>query len=887
MLARSGGSPRAGNVMPLYRRLLYVFPASFRRRFADDMASVFAERLSDAKRHGRRAVVVLWAMTVVDVAVQGTRERITNLRAGLLRGTAFDLRIAVRSIRRRPGFAAAVIATLSLGVGANVSVFSVVRAVLIEQAPFAEPDRVVRLWQTIPNARPQPFSVADFDAIGKGTSVFATLGACSGVAAILRGDASPEVVVESGVTEEFFRVFGVGATHGRTFGPADFDLSDPPVVLSSAVWRSQFSRAIDPVGQTVYIDRQPRTVVGVMPPSFVTPCSAGTSPEVWTPRRWAGAEPTSAPRQLTVVAALAPAASIEQAHVQVEGIMAPRRRASPDYEYDGVGIERVGEADAAASRPGLLLVQGVAVFLLLITCANLANLYLARMTSRQHEFGVRGALGATRWRLVRQMLTEASVLSLAGAVVGVGIAYSATPLLVSVASPVLPRGTVAAVGLPDLVVGLALACLTAVACVVGPAISADGRSPVNSLHITARATAGRSVRLLRHTLIATEVLLAVVVLTGAGLLIRSFANVVAVPMGFESENVVVADVPLYVTAAGAEDQRQLVSRIEQGLQHRLGSTPFAFANAMPYSRSFSSTSARVFAPGVNSEGGWRYTEWHSVTSNFFDVLGIPVIQGRSLDVADAARPEMPIVVSKRFADAFFPGQNPIGAFVETSRRRQHVVVGVVGDIRRHGPTSSPRPAMYAPLAEIDNMLAVAVRTSSAGPVSELLMQTLRDIDPELPLIGAGRAADKVKLVAAETRRRFYLVTIVLFAGLAGVLASVGIYGVTAHVVGLRTRELGIRLALGAKPGQIQNLLLRQGMVPVLIGAVGGSLAAWWLAKLLDANVAFQSQLYEVTSHDPVTFTAVVVLLVVVAAAACWIPGRRTASVNPARVLRAE
>jgi putative ABC transport system permease protein len=784
----------------------------------------------------------------------------------------------LRILRRSPGFATTAVLTLALGIGVNVAIFSCVRAVLIDDLPYADPSRLVSLWQTMPRVRPGNFSVDDFEAIRQGAPAFSSVSGGAWSQVTVRGTADPERVIANRVTREFFAVFGVAPLQGRVFGAADFAPDVHPVVISHGVWRSQFGGATDAVGQTIHIDRDPWIVVGVMPSTF-TPSIAGNG--LWTPLAPAGARSPTV--SLFLSARLAPGVTLQTARAQLGAIMTPRQRERRGY--DGTSVERLGESDANTVRPGLLLLQGVAGFLLLITCANLANVFLAHTTARRRELGMRAALGAGRWRLVRQLLTEAAAVATLGGAIGVGAAYLGVPALIATASSVLPRGTTVEVRAPELVVGLGLGWLTALVFAAIPAYLASKADPLDAIRGATQVTAGRAIRALRAGLITAQVVLAVVVLTGAGLLIKSFARVVSLPMGFDARGLVTADLALPAPPVfSVDDARTFEHRLEDEVRARLGTRPVAFANYMPYgvvaSRDWT---LEPVAGSADERTG--YADYRAVSAGYFATLGVPLIRGRQFLPADGAAGPPVAIVNEAFVKKNARRADPIGLQVRAGTS-VFTIVGIVGDIRTGLLESSPNPAVYVPLEQTPSYaLAIAVRASDTAAVAKQLAAAVRSLDPDVPLTRVG--AIDAKVAEREVQRRFYLSMLSLFALLAGVLAAVGTYGVTAHVTGLRTRELGIRLALGARPGALKALVIGQGLRPVLAGVVGGVVGAWWVTSLLKTNEIFSSQLYEVTPHDPWTLAAAAVGLLATAAMACWIPARRASRVEPTVALRAE
>ena len=486
-------------------------------------------------------------------------------------------------------------------------------------------------------------------------------------------------------------------------------------------------------------------------------------------------------------------------------------------------------------------------------------------------------------------MTEASVIAIAGGALGVVVAYVLLPVFVSTGASALPSTTVVALRVPELLVGLGLGWLTSLIFGVAPAVVASRVDVLDALRGSTQVTANRTVRAMRGALVAVEVLLAVVVLAGAGLLIRSFAHVVSMPLGYDAHGVISADVPLVRPEDHAkENVSLLIDQMTAELRTALGPVPLAFADSMPFGSLLSNEFTLSSSAGEPQTAKPRWSELHIVSPSYFETLRMPLIRGRLFaqngedDAAGVA------VVSEEFVRQFAAGRDVIGSIVSTPHARDFTIIGVVGDVRTGSLTITPGAAIYQPIGgRAMSQVAVALRAPDrdANRVSTAIREAVRHHDPDLPAVRVSSL--EAKLATRQAKREFYLWTLSLFGGLAGVLAAVGIYGVMAHVVGLRAREVGIRLALGARPSQIKLLVVGQGLRPVMIGLAGGLVVAWWTTDLLRVNTVFASQLFHVTPHDPWTFAAACAGLLGVAVIACWIPARRTSRLDPAAVLKAE
>jgi predicted permease len=553
--------------------------------------------------------------------------------------------------------------------------------------------------------------------------------------------------------------------------------------------------------------------------------------------------------------------------------------------FDGIGIERLGTSLTGEMTSTLMLLQGIAACLLLITCVNLANLLLAHGTDRQREFGLRIALGAGRARLFRQLLIESSVLATIGGGLGVAAASTLVPMLASTDASILPAGIIVTVWGPELAVGLGLAWATTALFAVVPAYFSASVDPLDMIRGTARTGAGRSARVLRGALIGTQMLLAIVMLTGAGLLIRSFVRVVALPLGFDPRGLVVASVTLPdPVPESRDDNRQLCRQFEDGLRLRLGGLPMTFGD-IPQAFHGAGNRPWMFGTGPWDNNAAFTAYVRSVSANHFEMLRIRVVRGRSLQESDGAGAALVAVVNEAFVRRVARERDVVGTPIQGGRLT-FTIVGVVDDVRTGRLTLQPSEAVYTHLEQQPlSSVSLAVRTSDRTRVARALSEVIRDIDPDAPLVGVDSMEGR--LASAEARRRFYLFMASVFAALAGVLAMIGVYSVTAHVTRLRRRELAIRLALGARPADLKGLVIRQGLRPAGVGVAGGLLAAWWVTQWLQANPVFGSQLYEITAHDPWTFAIVAAGLLLASTLACWIPAGMVDDLKPISVLKAE
>jgi putative ABC transport system permease protein len=863
----------------LYRLLLRLFPASFRARFDDDMADVFRDRLARARAAGPHAVVALWLSTLADLARHGLAER------RLMRGVIQDLRYALRAIRRQPGLAAAALVTLALGIGANTAIFSVVHAVLIRPLPYPHADAIVQLYAThrAPDFTRGVLNPFDLDLIERRTTTFEALSPLRFGSATLTNAGDPARLRMLSVMPSFFDVMRTPPALGGVFTPDQARTGAQVVVISHRLWTERLQRRADIAGATLLLDDVPWTVVGVMPETFAYPADI----DLWRPLVLTAKDRADMGSwYLGAIARLKPGAPIETAQAELDGFAADLAAAYPKQRGNrGFSLIGLQEDLAFRSADGLRLLQGVVVVVLLIACANVANLRLAEMQSRRRELGVRAAIGASRRRLVRQLLTESLVLAAGGAAIGTAVAVWGVRALVALAPPyVLPDPDSIGVSGAALAFTAALAGVTAALFGVAPALLA-APPPVAALDGARTASAGLALarrQRLRSALVAVEVALALVLVAGAGLLVRSFVLLMRQPTGIDADRVLTAQLTLPAARYGSDEAR---SRFWRDVVDRLGTLPgvvhAAGSTALPYSlwewQSAFVVEGLEHVP--NNGAGIR-----TVTPDLFATIGVPVLLGRSFTAADTADAERVVIVSDAFVRRHLDGAPPLGRRLASNRARPEwaTIVGVVGSTRHRDLTEDLRPEIYYPLAQTTapSTFLFAVRTAGdPAAVAPLLRSTIAALDPGLPVLDVSTMAALVDAKLAVPR--FTMGLLGLFAALAVALAATGVYGVMSYVVGQGRREIGIRLALGARAWRVQRRVVGQGLAVVTAGAIAGITGAYWLTTLLE------SELFLITPHDPWTFAAAAAALFGIAALACWLPAARVSRVDPASVLRAE
>jgi putative ABC transport system permease protein len=802
-----------------------------------------------------------------------------------------DLRYAVRALRKSPAFTAVALATLALGIGANTAIFSVVNAVLLKPLVFPESGRLVAFYQTLPregvmNNGVSYLNYADFASRSRS---FEQLGALRMHDFTLTGRGEPALVVAGTVTGNIFQLLRTKPLLGRSLTAADEAPDAPAVaVLSERLWRERFGGAPAAVGQTVRLDQKVFTVVGVMPGRFRSPPDRPPA-ELWTALAqdpvFGDLRQRRGGHYLTVVGRLRPGVALATAQAEVATLAAGLARQFPK-ENEGWGTRIVPLAESLVSgvRTALSVLLGAVALVFLIACVNVANLMLMRSSARSRELAVRTALGAGRGRLARQLLTESLVLGLSGGALGVALALSGMKALKAWLPADLPR--VSEVGIDGRVLIFSFFASLAATLVfgVGPALAA-GRANLSAALREGSAGAGESGgrRRLRGLLIAGETAFSFVLLVGAALLIRSFVRLQEVPLGFRPAGVLTAGMSLPRTQYADPQQwigfyTALVDRLaaEPGVEAAAASLPLPLAGA---GLNFAfSIEGHAEEPGADKSA--NYT---AATPGYFRVMGVPLVSGRTFSQRDGATAPRVCVVSAAFARRYFPGENPLGkrlvfGFPSPVARE---IVGVVGDVKRDGLALPSQPEMYVPFVQEPWWAAYALVRTSGDParLSSAMRADVKALDPSLPLEDVAPMRQFVDDSVAQPR--FRTTVLGLFGAAALLLAVLGIYGVISYSVGRRTREVGIRLALGAAPSDVLRMVLFEGLGLVALGLALG------LAGALLSTRYLSSLLFEVSRLDALSYAGVAALLLLAGLAASWLPARRATRVDPVSALRAE
>jgi putative ABC transport system permease protein len=808
-------------------------------------------------------------------------------------GILQDLRYGLRMLLKKPGFTSIAVMTLALGIGATTAIFTVVNAVLLRPLPYDQPERIVSLAPDFAGNRFSNASETKFvfwrDQNQSFDGVAATAGIGSGVN--LSGGNEPEFVSGVRVSADFFRVLGVHPAIGRDFSDED----DSPrgervVILTDSLWRRRFGADPQVPGKTVAINSRDFTVVGVMPPGF----RYGEHVDLLVPIRTNPASREEG-HNYTVLARIKPGLSLHQAAADMSVVFNRFKEAFPKMlwrQEEGIRVEPYLENITSDARPLLLIMLGAVVFVLLIACANVANLLLAQAASRTSEMAVRQALGAGWWRIARQLLTEGVLLALFGGLGGLLLAWWGTGALASfIPADLIPRTDEISFDSRILAFAMGASVLTGLIFALAPAIKA-ARVDVNHAlkQGGGKGPIGDEPGLMRQALVVSEIALALILLVGGGLLIRTFLGLRRIDPGFDARNVLTFEVapngPQYNTTAKHVDYTQRALERLKGIP---GVESAAVTTNLPLGRWLNLAVEVDGRP--NSE---RSTEIRMITPEYFDVLRMRLIRGRQFDERDTTNSEPVVIVNETYARLVFKDAEALGQHLIVQRTRTNTrssrIVGVVSDLKQFGLNSLAPAAVFVPLAQVPDDVLVAARQfvtikfalkTGVDPLAltNTVKRAMLDVDSSLPITNIQTLEQIVSLSLKQDR--FNTLLLGLFAGIGLILALIGIYGVVSYSVMQRTREIGIRLALGAGTGEVLRLIVFQGMVPAMIGVAIGIGGAFGLTRLL------ASFLYGVTATDPVTFIATAVLLSGVALVACLVPARRATRVDPMIALRYE
>ena len=804
-----------------------------------------------------------------------------------------DLKYGARMLAKSPGFTAVAVIALGLGVGANTAIFSVVNQVLLRQLPFQDPSRLVMVWEkNRPRNRDRNvISPANFLDWRDQNAVFDDMAAFLDFRFNLTGTAEPEELPGEIAMVNLFSVLGATAEFGRTFEPGDGAEGNNVVILSHGLWQRRFGGDRDVVGKSIALDGKNYTVIGVMPPDFRLYVKQGSligkPVELWVPNEFNAQARVRRGRAWMSVARLKPDVTVPQAQVEMDSIAARFEEQYPEFNKGwGVTVVPLREQLVGDVKPALMVLLAAVGFVLLIACANVANLLLARAASRQKEIAIRTALGAGRSRVIRQLLTESVLLSTIGGGAGLLLAMWGTDVLVAltpkdllgIESVSLDRRVLFFTILVSLATGLLFG--------IAPAIAASRTNLNEVLKEGGRDSsgAGRSQRV-RSALVVVEVALALLLLIGSGLMIRSLWRLQAVDPGFDSSKMLTARLLLPGSKYAQDRQRtDFFKQLVERLQALPGVQAATAIDALPLAGGGSATGFTIAGQPTPAPGEKPACDVRVVHPNYFEAMGIQLLQGRTFTEREATEVSRVVVVNRALVDRYFPGEDPIGKRIAVEMSDDPMpssIVGVVGDVKYQGLDLDVRPMAYWPHPELARSFMTLVVRANNDPaaLATALRHEVLAMDNDQPIADV-RTMDEL-LSTSIARTRFSALLLAVFAGVAMVLAAVGIYGVMSYSVEQRTREIGIRMALGADRGDVVAMVVRQGMTLSLIGVAVGLGAAWVLTRFL------ATLLFQVTATDPASFASIPLALVAVALVASLIPARRATKVDPIVALRYE
>jgi putative ABC transport system permease protein len=803
-----------------------------------------------------------------------------------------DLRYALRTLGKEPGFTIVAILTLALGIGANTAIFSMIDTVLLSPLPYRHAEQLVNIAAADrdKSTTGTPVSFTKFQALQQQTKTLESVGAFYQTTANMTGGGEPQQINMNRANADFFHLLGIAPAMGRDFLAVEDQIGGADVaILSDGFWRGHFNADPQILGKTITLDGKATTIVGVLPHSFEFPFQQ-PEPDVWVPRVFdiLGLRPEQLRMGagfLAVIARLKPSETLAQAQAEADAISQSYAQAYPgnaDAAKHSLDITSLTDSLVGPVRRSLFVLLGAVAFVLLIACANVASLLLTRASAREKEMSIRQSLGATRGRLAGQLLTEGLVLAFLGGVLGVAIAELALPLLRTAAGNAVPRLDHVQLNGLVLAFSLVLSVVTGVVFGLVPALQTSATNLHGALK-EGRGTASGSGGRARQAMVIAEVAVALMLVTGAGLLIKSFTSLLRVNPGFDAHGVMTFPVSLPTAKYATLSQRAEFFR--QALE-RIGTVNTVESAGVVSYMPMTGAARYVYfcAEGQVCQGIGKdpLISMKQVSPGYFSAMRIPVLRGRVFTGQDITGAPPVVIINQTVAEKFFPQQDPIGKTLQNSRDRIPLqIVGVVSDVKINSLAAPKFEEMYIPYTQSPWMaMTFVVRSASASqPLVAAVREQIRSIDPDLPVDGV-QSLDRL-VSDSVGQPRLLMGLVVAFAGLAMLLAAIGIYGVMAYSVSQRLREMGIRMALGAAPRDILRLVVNQGMRMVLAGIAIGFVASLWLSKFL------ASELFATQPKDPLTFSLVALALATVALAACWIPARRAMRVDPMVALRYE
>ena len=888
------------NIGRMFRRLIDIPTRSSHRidnDLEDEVAFHLEMRVRDLTQRGvpeadaRRQAALEFGDADRFKRVVGREDRSAERDRRLTRWMtdfSYDVRFAIRQVARSPLFATIAILTVAIGIGANTAIMSAVRGIILRPLPFESPETLIRIYSRSDRLGPTSLSVPDFTDFRAQTASFVGMAAWYATTTNLSGQGEPERLDIARVSDNWFDLLGVRPIKGRTFVAGEDVFGAPArAVLSEALWQRRFGADPNIIGRSLRLDGVPVEVIGVV-------ANPGTFPagsELWTTTRFSADDMVSSSRGarwLRVLSRLKPGVSLAQANEDVARVARLVEQSDPGHNrgYTAFAVT-LQEAIVGDYRRPLFILLGAVALVMLVVCANVAGLMVARTAARDTEIAVRSAIGAGRGRIVRQLVTESIVLALAGGALGLALGVVGTWLLVHWAPPEIPRLDDVGIDRVVFAFSLGLALVTGIAFGLAPALQASRHDVRTRLQTDGRGMAGRSgsVRL-RRLLVVSELAVAIVLLVGAGLLLRSFANLQRVDPGFKPAGLTAFTVTLPESRYPKdEDQARFMDRALAALIALPGVEHAAASFGLPltdtrFQLSFTIDRKDNTDPSFEPRGQVRVA-----SADYFQSLGIPLVKGRTFGTQDRWGAPSVIVVSQELARRFFPNGDAIGHYIETGwgregRKLGGEVVGIVGDVKQFGLSIEAPPAYYAAAEQwpTDEM-TFALRGNSESIQLASIRGIIRDIDAELPIFDFTNGESLVRASLAQPR--FYLLVIAAFAAAALLLAVIGVYGIIAYTVRQRTREIGVRMALGASAGKILRMVVGEGVALAAVGlGIGVSVA-------LAVTGEIRSLLFQVDERDWVTLVAVAGVLVVAAVAACLVPARAAARLGPQEALRGD
>lgn len=829
----------------------------------------------------------LAALRAMDGLEQNKEKCRETRRVSVALNLARDIKYAIRSLRKSPGFCIVAVLTLALGIGANTAMFSVVNAILLRPLPFPESSCLVRLWESAPDSHGKRNVVNAWNFLDwrEYTRSFSAMAAVSERESNLTGDRNPVALPSASVSADYFSILGIPPLLGRTFQPGeDTPGHDDRAVLSYGLWQQRFGGARQIIGKTLHIDGSSMTVIGVMPKAFRVP---GSKAEIWIPLPITRAPGWGKGRNLSVVARLKPGVTLAEAQQDIAAAARVTAELHPDFDrnWSALCIPMLQDVTGDLRLP-LLVLLGAVCFLLLITCANVANLVLMRGAGRLREIALREALGATRGRIVQQLLTEGIVLALGGMTAGLLLAFLTVPSMVAMIpqSLALPRSEPINIDGTVLTFAVAIAALTAVLFGLAPSLRASRVRLQHALRQTGQQTAGTGNRRLRNAFVVIELALAILLCMSAGLLLRSFHRLVSVDPGFQTAHIVTMRIFTSPAKYGRASQRaRYVENIVSEVRALPGVESAGTVNFLPLR---GLTSRSCFGPPTNEEPNPATSpdaQFLIVSEEYFATMQTPIVAGRDFDSRDIIGQPSVMMVNESFVRQYLPGRNPLGQRFSICWNVANPadIVGVVADARQEGLDDSPQPTIFLPNSQAAMYFASLVVRAKANPrqIADSVISAIHRIDPEQP-VAAIETLDSV-LNSSVSQPRFEMILLIIFAGLALMLSAIGVYGVISYSVQQRLHEIGIRLALGAQGGNLVKLVLKEALSLALMGLLAGAVCLLLLTRVLS------NLLFEVRPYDPLTMFSASLVLLTSAALAAYLPALRATRVDPMLALRSE